>query len=46
MAPFQPYADKPTVMSYHRCPEDVLESPPELIAWSEESLARIIHERE
>jgi DNA transformation protein len=38
-APFKPYPDKPTTMSYYEIPPDILENPEELIAWSEESLS-------
>lgn len=33
--PFKPYADKDTVMPYHRVPEDLLEDSQELAAWAE-----------
>jgi DNA transformation protein len=38
-APFKPYANKETVMSYLEIPPDVLDEPEELIKWSKRSLA-------
>ena len=38
-APFKPYPDKTTVMSYFEVPPDVFEDPEELIKWAKESLA-------
>ena len=39
MAPFRPFADKPTVMSYHEVPVDVLEDRDRLARWSRRALA-------
>jgi len=36
--PFSPYPDKPAMLSYYEIPPDVLENPPELSVWAEESL--------
>ena len=38
-APFKPFPDKATVMSYYEVPPDVLEQPDELIEWAARSLA-------
>ena len=37
--PFQPFPDKPTLMSYFEIPADVLEDSDELIKWADESLS-------
>lgn len=38
-APFKPFANKPTTMSYYDVPGDIMENPDDLIDWAEESLA-------
>ena len=35
MSPFVPFADRPTVMPYHRVPEDVFGDPTRLAEWAE-----------
>ncbi|NQT63194.1 MAG: TfoX/Sxy family protein [Candidatus Marinimicrobia bacterium] len=37
-SPFQPYPDKPAMMSYYEIPPDILENPEELMSWAQESL--------
>lgn len=36
---FQPFPDKPMVMSYYEVPAHILESPMELFDWAQDSLA-------
>lgn len=38
-APFKPFDDKKTVMSYYDVPPDILENPQELMLWASQSLA-------
>jgi len=38
-APFKPYPDKPTSMSYYEVPPEVLEQPEELVEWAQQSVA-------
>lgn len=38
-APFKPFAEKSTVMSYYDVPGDIMECPEDLIEWAEESLS-------
>ena len=37
-APFRPFPDKATVMSYYEIPPEVLEQPHELAQWAERAL--------
>ena len=39
MSPFQPFADKPSMLSYYELPADVLDDPRRLKPWVEKSLA-------
>ena len=38
-APFKPFPNRPTMLSFFEIPPDIFESPEELIEWSEESLS-------
>jgi DNA transformation protein len=38
-APFKPFPDRPTMMSFFEIPPDIFEDPAALIAWSKESLS-------
>ncbi|MCI5221584.1 MAG: TfoX family protein [Candidatus Electrothrix sp. AR4] len=38
-APFKPFPNKPTILSYFEIPPDILENPEELIEWADESLS-------
>lgn len=37
-SPLKPFPNRPTVLSFYEVPEDIVESPGELIEWAEESL--------
>ena len=38
-APFKPFQNRPTMMSFFEVPPDILENPDELIRWAEVSLS-------
>jgi DNA transformation protein len=38
-APFKPFPNRPTILSFFEIPPDIFENPEELIEWSEESLS-------
>ncbi len=38
-APFKPYPNKPTTMSYFEIPPDILDNSEELMEWAKESLS-------
>jgi len=38
-APFKPFPNRPTMLSFFEVPPDIFENPEELIKWSEASLA-------
>ncbi len=38
-SPLKPFPNRPTILSFFEVPEDILESPEELIEWAEESLS-------
>ena len=38
-SPSKPFPNRPTMLSFFEIPEDILESPEELIEWAEESLS-------
>lgn len=37
-APFAPYPDKSTIMSYYEVPPDILETPAQITDWAKKSL--------
>lgn len=37
--PFQPFPNRPTILSFYELPDGILENPEEFIQWAEESLA-------
>jgi DNA transformation protein len=37
-APFKPFPNRPTLLSFFEIPPDILEDPEKLIEWAEESL--------
>jgi DNA transformation protein and related proteins len=40
MGQFRPYADRPEVsMTYYETPAEILEDPPQLVAWAQRSVA-------
>lgn len=36
--PFKPFPDRPSAMAYYELPEDVLEDPERLLAWSRNAI--------
>lgn len=38
-SPLQPFPNRPTSLSFFEVPDDIVESPEELIEWAEESLS-------
>ena len=45
MAPFQPFPDKSSVMSYYEVPADVLEAREQLTAWAHKALEAALRKR-
>ncbi len=43
--PFQPFADKPTVLPYHEAPAELFDDPELLVDWARAALATAEHAR-